>query len=1071
MASQSTPHRHTLAKILALAVAYLVFGKLSLLLAIPPGFATAVWPPAGVALAALMICGTRVWPGIWLGSFLLNSWISWNNGNAITPVGISFAAGIGIGAVVQALVAEKLLRRAAPDSNPHDLDSIAAVLRFVFLGGMGASLIGSCNGVFWLWQAGFLSQGQLFNSWWTWWIGDAIGVMIFTPLVLVWLGRPRQLWRRRVVSVGVPLILAFTTVVIFFFWTSSLERARLEREFDGLAGTLNQSFINELNSSKESLSSLRDLCTLTDPISEKQFDGFAETFLRRRHSAAALAWVERVPNDQRAAFEKVHGEIWEKTAGVRQRDTSNTADYYPILYSEPHELNKGALGFNLAHGGSRRAGLLASASTGELSASSRIFLVQDNPPKTSIQLALPVYKNGVRLESADSREKHLRGFVTLVIRIEHFLNVAMPHDGLGIDIQLFDHSAGAVQDLLYESIHNASKNTSATLFERQTVLNVGGRTWELVLRPTPEYLNAHGSSNSWVVLAGGLVLVSLLGAFLLVLTGRTAHVEVLVAERTAALEAQMTELKLAQDALKTSDARFRSYFELGMVGMAITSPTKGWLNVNDAICRQFGYTLEEMTRLTWAELTHAEDLAADVAQFNRVVAGEIDSYNMDKRFIRKDGSILHAAISVACMRKDDGSIDYFIAMIQDISDRLRARDAIVKAKESAEAASRAKGDFLATMSHEIRTPMNGVIGFTELLLETPLSQEQREYIKAIKTSGHVLLSLINDILDFSKIDAGKMEVEALEFDIEAAIHEVGNLLRAQSQDKGLSLNIEIAKSMNTKAVLADPLRTRQVLLNLIGNAIKFTKQGGITVRVSDVLTDAQGKSFARISVSDTGIGIPRDKQEQLFQKFTQADSSTTRKFGGTGLGLAICKRLVELMGGEIGFESTTGEGSVFWFTLPLAATTSATRGSISIRRPSLSAADLDEMKGCTVLVAEDNTINQTLARKILEKFGCKIDMACNGEEAVRKMRANKYALVFMDCHMPELDGYSATREIRRWEKTTASAGAHTPIIALTANAFKGDQDECLAAGMDDYLTKPVTKEAIRQILEKWTLPL
>jgi CheY-like chemotaxis protein len=278
-----------------------------------------------------------------------------------------------------------------------------------------------------------------------------------------------------------------------------------------------------------------------------------------------------------------------------------------------------------------------------------------------------------------------------------------------------------------------------------------------------------------------------------------------------------------------------------------------------------------------------------------------------------------------------------------------------------------------------------------------------------------------------------MEIESTEIDVETAVAEVFGFLRGQAQEKGLSLNMEVAPGA-LKNVKADPLRVRQVLLNLVGNAIKFTKVGGISVRLSDkALVNADGIVTVRLSVSDTGIGIPVEKQTQLFQKFMQADSSTTRKFGGTGLGLAICKRLVNLMGGEIGLQQ-----------------------------------DASHYK---VLLAEDNPINQTLARKMLEKLGCKVDLAVNGLEAVKKLRSNKYDMVFMDCHMPEMDGYSATREIRSWESSREGTFDPIPIIALTANAFKEDELACRAAGMDDYLTKPVTRDAILQALEKWGKPV
>jgi signal transduction histidine kinase/DNA-binding response OmpR family regulator len=390
-----------------------------------------------------------------------------------------------------------------------------------------------------------------------------------------------------------------------------------------------------------------------------------------------------------------------------------------------------------------------------------------------------------------------------------------------------------------------------------------------------------------------------------------------------------------------------------------------------------------------------------------------------------------------------------------------------QAREAAESAARAKSDFLALMSHEVRTPLNGVLGMAALLADTRLDAEQRGYVEAIRHSGNVLLETINDLLDFSKMEAGRLVSECVDFDLGAVIAESVRVIEGRAVPKGLALVVEVDPEAPA-VVRGDPGHLRQVLLNLLSNAVKFTAEGRVALRVRR----GPSADTMRFEVADTGIGIAAEARAAVFEPFVQADASTTRRYGGTGLGLAICRKLVGMMGGEIGVESEPGRGSTFWFTarlapglpaLPAPAPVTATSAAAAGEGASAPAAR-PTWNGARVLVAEDDALNQVVVRGMLERRGCVVDIVDTGRSAVDAVHERAYALVLMDGQMPEMDGLAATRAIRSAEPAD---GRPIRIVALTAAAMRDDRERCIAAGMDDYLTKPLRPEALDAVLERW----
>jgi len=455
-----------------------------------------------------------------------------------------------------------------------------------------------------------------------------------------------------------------------------------------------------------------------------------------------------------------------------------------------------------------------------------------------------------------------------------------------------------------------------------------------------------------------------------------------------------------------------------------------------------------------------KDVPDSTENLNRALSGE--SY---RKIIQLGSVVLDSYYNP--FFNDQGKLEGVIGLAVDVTEQRSMQAELALSRDQALEASRLKSEFLAMMSHEIRTPMNGIIGMSELLQDTDLDEEQKEFSDIITQEAHALLKIINDILDFSKIEADKVILEEETIDINQVVESVIGINTPQANDKSLKIETHISDEL--PPMLGDSGRLRQVLLNLVSNAIKFTHEGSVRVDVS-LANQTANEAMLHFAVTDTGIGMPQDALNRLFKPFTQVDGSTTRKYGGTGLGLAIVKRLVELMDGEVGVKSVEGEGSTFWFTAcfvldPAHILLTVNHKIATSQQPDESVQPSIE-SDLRLLLVEDNLMNRELAQIQLQRIGYEVDAVTNGKEAVKRLAeaGDRYALVLMDCEMPIMDGFEATRTIRQQE---GERGGHIPIVAMTAKAIQGDREMCLAAGMDDYISKPVQLNILRMTLQRW----
>lgn len=1047
----------------AFAACYALFGFLGLQLAIPPGYATIVWPAAGIAIAGLLAFGKHFWPGIWIGSFTLNAFngISGEADASSVLMAVASAAGIATGATAQALVANGLVKKRF--AGEVDLSEPRSILALLACAALVPAAVAATIGTASLRLAGALPVSGLSANWLTWYSGDALGILLIFPLVFLqsqnvltakWGRRPLTRLNSLMVA-ALSLSLALT----LYTWKIAAVRDYEEgyASFEEMALESSHALSAKLNAHFQALDSAAGFYTASTRVTAEDWSHFVEA-LNISENLPGLNALGFVANVRPGAVPAFLDE-------ARKDGLSNLSihpavegdEHFIVKYIYPTEGNTGAFGLNIAFEEARRTAAIEARNSGEITLSRPIDLVNDNTNQPGFLILRPVFDRNMPRTSVSERRKALKGWIAAPFLADRFLADLTPSQGESLNLEAA-HLGETEKEIFRSSTVSA---THAPRFEMAQDLHVAGQIWRVRWTSTPSFETALLSREPVLVLVAGLAVTGALGFILFLAARREEEVQEQVSAITRRLQKRDDDRRALLAELQERNEMLLLTEEVANVGHWRVDLVYDTIHWSDQTKRIHGLPVSFSPTLEFGISAYHSDDQDMVAEHVKRASENGEGFEFTARLMRPNGECRHVVSKGFVESNAEGERTAIFGVIADVTKEVAVQEELRNARDDAEAAVRAKSAFLANMSHEIRTPMNGVMGFTELLFETDLNEEQRTYAQIIADSGRSMMMLLNDILDLSKIEAGQLSISEQAVDLRHLSRRAIRMVEPTAQTKGLDLSLRVDPNVPDK-IMADPLRLRQVLLNLLQNAAKFTDEGFVSLIVRQT-----GDSSIEFAVRDTGIGIPEDRLDAIFGEFVQANAGADSLRGGTGLGLSISRRLVELMGGEMRVASAQGVGTTFFFTVPAKPVDSAEEAS---QVPHGADGEFGKIAGnARVLVAEDHDINQLLMRSLGKQLGISIDIAADGDEAVAMVKNaaladTPYDLVLMDMQMPVMDGVTATAEIRR----SGFGPERLPIVALTANAYADDVEACLSSGMQAHLAKPVQKETLASTIAKWT---
>lgn len=1036
---------------LILILLFVMSGWVAKQLAIPPANVTMLWLPSGVAVAAVLLYGRWLLPAVFLASLTLNTILGMSMGSGMLRAA-SLAIWTAGGATLQVLIADVLLRRRFGDH--LELTRIRDVAVAIALGIVIPALVSASIGHLALMALRDFPVARVPGSLATWALGDILGILTVAPFAMIGERRRfRALWRGATIrglfgyiALGCGLGLALT----MFAWINATARVHdsSQGSFTALTAESEQALRARLNRASQSLDAASALFTAAERVTWAEWVAYAKVIdIERSYPGIRdIGFIRKVPRANVPAF---LAETRRNGLPIQRIQRAPAAgDHYVVSYIYPLEKNRAVLGMDITFDPKRREAADQARDTGVAVVTRPLDFIQYRGPGYGFTIMRPVYAAPEPPRTVEQRRQALIGWVYHPFPAERFFSGLTSGQGSDFELRIRARDGANRWTTVFDTLPGQNKEAHTPEFVTSRQLDVGGRVWSLQWRSTAAFEDRTHSVEPLLVLLTGLTINLALAAVLAVVARREAVVTREVKRATA-------ELSEANRLLLMTEATTH----VGHWRYDIPAGTLFW---SEEVYRIHGRNpARPITRDEALGYIHAEDRG----QTWQALLGSVrdqSPFSLRVRIRRgDDGETRYLSYIGRAEPGPDGKPGALFGVMQDVTSDTRVREQLLKARDSAQREAQARGAFLANLSHEIRTPMNGVIGFAELLLESKLAAEQRNYAQIIVESGTNMMSLLNDVLDLSKIEAGHMELSDEPVAIEELANSAIRMLMPSVRRRQVWLEVQIDPTL-PPIVRGDKLRLRQVLLNLLGNAVKFTEQGFVRLEVS------RSGDLMRFAVVDSGPGIPPDRVDDIFKSFVQL--APVARAGGTGLGLTISSSLVRLMGGSLKVNSRLGEGSSFHFSLPCisaALTDDAAPASAAPATPG----DAPEVAATRVLLAEDNEINQALIRATAARLGLTLDVASNGSEAVIRAEAaaqagTPYDLILMDIQMPVLDGIGATQRLR----SMGFDAATLPIVALSANVYQNDIDACFAAGMQAHLAKPVRREALERAIATWARP-
>jgi PAS domain S-box-containing protein len=1031
------------------ALAYAAVGWLALRLAGPPGYASPLYPSAGIALATVLVFGRAALPGVLLGAFAVNTGLGWLRGQSGFSM-LVLPLILGAGATLQAAVGATLVRRFV--AHPVVLNAPRDIALAGLLGALLACTVSPSVATPALLASGAIVREAAASNWLTWWVGDTLGVLIGAPLVLTLIGRPAADWQPRRRTLTVPLLLALGLIGAGLAELNRIDAQRLRANFDRDADRLLSEAQARLAAPMYALHALHGVARVHGGMDREALQKAARWWLEQPIHLQAMGYSERVALKDLPAFERAARaqglpdyRVFDRGDGRARRADG---EVLALRLIEPAEGNRGALGINSLSVPAARAAALASRDSGEPAATSGFRLAQSSADETGFVIYQALYRGTPT--TAAQREAAFSGAVFVTVRSDRALEGLTQPGQQYLRWCLVDTDPQAERPRLAGPTGCEAQPAAADSFFARRELTVGGRRLELRVAALDSRVPGRPREATWLLSLAGMLGAAMLGALLLTVTGQGRRTSLAVQQGTAELRREMVERTQAESALRESEARLRSILDNVPLGVMFLDPGGHLIECNPRLCEMVGRRAEDLRGVSVLDLVQPEE-AERIRQMRNELLRNVEAPMLEPVRLREPGAgVLHVRVRASALRDPGGRVLRMVAVLEDITEHLQL-EASERALHRAEAANRAKSEFLSRMSHELRTPLNAMIGFAQLLgldRDPALVTHQLEWAQQIQRAGWHLLEMINETLDLARIESGAVQLTLLPVPLSPLLGACRAMLAGPAAHRGVVISERLEPG--AEAVLGDATRLKQVLTNLLSNAIKYNREGG---RVTISARLLSGGERIEISVADTGLGMSPSQLDELFQPYNRLGREGSG-IEGTGIGLVISRRLTELMGGTLEVNSEAGTGSIFLLQLPaaLAAEMPVVRYTDTTPAP---------YQQRLVHYVEDNETNIEVMRGIFaQRPQVRLETSMLGLDGLAAVRTRRPDLILLDMQLPDISGLELLRHLKQDDEV-----AGIPVVVVSADATPMHIEQALTSGALHYLTKPLEVARFLRIID------